>query len=152
MVLSATALLLAWSVWLFIRRRLRENSLFRLLDLADEMEALLAQSQAKLSAMRTLIERAPEDIALRTRSFMDVGIPVQNAKRDLLQHRLWIQQNGMEASQSQLNMACDALQKARDTLLHQLTELEHAAMEFAAVTDAAWKAADNEPASLRRKH
>jgi hypothetical protein len=63
-----------------------------MLDLADEVELLLDRSQEKMAAMRPLVQRIPADIAAEAQASLERSLPIREAKRDVLQHRLWIQQ------------------------------------------------------------
>jgi hypothetical protein len=139
--------------YLWWRRRLvaRQNSLRRLLDLADAMEALLDRSQERMSALHGLVNRVPNDIAAVALNSLESTPPIREAKRDVLQHRLWIKQHGADASLDELETACAALQRARDRLAQQLDELETAGTALAKATEAANEAAQREPAALRRK-
>ena len=50
-------------LWWIHRGRRRDRSLVRLLDLADEMEALLDRSQDRMLALQAVVGRVPADIA-----------------------------------------------------------------------------------------
>lgn len=143
----AVALYYAWWRW---RLAARQNSLRRLLDLADAMELLLDRSQERMKALQGLVNRVPNDIAAVALTSLDSALPVREAKRDVLQHRLWIKQHGADASLHELETACAALQRARDRLAQQLDELETAGSALAQATDAANEAARREPPTLRR--
>jgi hypothetical protein len=129
----------------------RQSSLRRLLDLADAMESLLNRSQERMNALHGLVTRVPNDIAAVALSSLESNLPIREAKRDVLQHRLWIKQHGETASLQELETACAALQRAQDRLSQQLNELENAGSALAKATDAADEAARREPAALRRK-
>ncbi|HMB42998.1 MAG TPA: hypothetical protein VKM00_03860 [Luteimonas sp.] len=144
----AIALTYVWRRW---RMLARQNSLRRLLDLADAMEAVLDRSQERMSALHGLVNRVPNDIAAVALTSLEGNLPIREAKRDVLQHRLWIKQHGATASLQELETACAALQRARDRLAQQLDELENAGSALARATDAADEAARREPAALRRK-
>jgi hypothetical protein len=144
---AALALVLLW--WLRRGRR-RDRSLVRLLDLADEMQALLDRSQERMQAMLSVVGRVPADIAEVARSSLASNLPIREAKRDVLQHRLWIQKHGDSASQDELDAACAALDRARTRLAAQLDELERAGAELALATEASAEAARREPPNLRR--
>jgi hypothetical protein len=133
-----------------LRARRRDRSLIRLLDLADAMQALLDRSQERMAAMKAVVGRVPADIAAVAHASLDGTQPILEAKRDVLQHRLWIQKHGQTARQSELDAACAALDRARTRLATQLDELERAGAELAQVTEASAEAARNEPAALRR--
>jgi hypothetical protein len=57
---------------------------------------------------------------------------VKTALRDVLAHRLWIQQNGESASLQQLDDALSAISKSRDQLSQQLKRLDEVGNELAA--------------------
>lgn len=141
------ALPLLWWLW---RSRRRDRSLRRLLDLADEMQALLDRSQDRMQALQSVVGRVPADIAAVARASLDGTGPIRDAKRDVLQHRLWIQQHGATAHQRELDAACGALDRARTRLASQLDELERAGAELAQATEASAEAARREPPTLRR--
>lgn len=132
------------------RARRRELSLVRLLDLADAMQALLDRSQERMAAMQAVVGRVPADIAAVAHASLDGTQPILEAKRDVLQHRLWIQKHGQTARQSELDAACAALERARSRLAGQLDELERAGAELAEATEASAEAARREPPALRR--
>jgi hypothetical protein len=131
-------------------RQLRRRTLERMLDLADAVESLLDRSQEKMAAMRPLVQRVPSDIAAEAQASLASSLPIREAKRDVLQHRLWIQQHGSSASQKELDRACAALDRARERLAGQLVELENVGSDLASVTQAAAEAALREPPTLRR--
>ena len=128
----------------------RQYTLRRLLDLADEVEVLLDRSQERMAAMRPLVERVPADIAAEAQASLESGLPIREAKRDVLQHRLWIQQHGVNASQAELDKACAALVRVSERLQGELDALETVGSDLASATDAAAEAARREPPTLRR--
>ena len=148
---GAVALLLALPLtWWLVRSRRRERSLVRLLDLADEMQGLLDRSQERMHAMQAVVGRVPSDIAAVAHASLDSTQSIRDAKRDVLQHRLWIQKHGETARQAELDTACAALDRARAKLSTQLEELERAGAELAQATEASAQAARREPPTLRR--
>jgi chromosome segregation ATPase len=147
--LAVAALFLPVAVWVRRGRR-RDRTLTRLLDLADELEGLLDRSQERMRSLQEIVGRVPADIATVARASLEGTAPIRDAKRDVLQHRLWIQQHGASARQSELDAACAALDRARTRLSTQLEELERAGAELAEATDASTEAARREPPGLRR--
>jgi hypothetical protein len=121
-----------------------------MLDLADEVEVLLNRSQERMNAMRPLVERVPAEIAAEAQASLQGGLPIREAKRDVLQHRLWIQQHGGSASQAELDKAAAALARVIERLQGELAELETVGSDLASATDAAAEAARREPPTLRR--
>jgi hypothetical protein len=129
------------------RRALR---LTRLLDAADEIERLLDRTQERMVALQPVVGRVPSDIAAVAQASLESNLPIKEAKRDVLQHRLWIQQNGETAPLAELDAALAALDRARERLARQLAELEKAGSDLAVATEAANEAARREPPTLRR--
>lgn len=138
---------MGWQQWQHHRRR---QTLIRLLDLADAVEALLDRTQKRMTSLRGLVERVPPDIGAVAQASLESGLPIREAKRDVLQHRLWIQKNGASASQAELDQACAALERVLSRLGGRLEDLEKAGADLAAVTEAATEAARREPPTLRR--
>ena len=150
-VLSLSLVVLAASVFWWRSRLLRrEHTLFRLLDLADEVERLLDRSQTRMAAMQSVVGRVPADIGAVAQASLESSLPVKQAKRDVLEHRLWIQRYGGSASLAELDSAKLAMERVRDRLAGQLNQLEEAGAELAKATAAEQEAAQREPASLRR--
>jgi hypothetical protein len=143
----AIATLILWSQ---LRRQRRQRTLARMLDLADEVERLLNRSQERMAALKPLVQRVPADIAAEAQASLEGSLPIREAKRDVLQHRLWIQKHGETASQRELDQACAALARAGDRLSGQLLELDNVGSDLASATEAAVEAARREPAALRR--
>ena len=152
-LLIAGLVVLAFVVPMLLRYRAigrRQRTLARMLDLADEVESLLNRSQERMEAMRPLVQRVPADIAAEAQASLQGALPIREAKRDVLQHRLWIQQHGGSASQAELDKACAALERVIERLQGQLEELENVGSDLASATDAAAEAALREPPTLRR--
>ena len=147
LLLAAIALPLLWMHRKSVRRR---NTLAQLLDLADLLEALLDRSQERMRSLRPLMERVPADIAVGANASIGGSLPVLEAKRDLLQHRLWIREHAQTATQAELDQACAAMSRVRARLGSQLSELEMVRSDLKQATDAAAEAALREPPALRR--
>ncbi len=147
LLVLAVAAPLWWSHRLRLRRQL---TLSRMLDLADQVEVLLDRSQERMRSLRPLVERVPADIAAGAQASIDSSLPIFEAKRDLLQHRLWIQQHAGQASQVELDQACAALSRVRERLGSELHDLDRVRRDLAHATDAAAEAALREPPALRR--
>lgn len=146
-------LLLALALVLYrYRRKLnrRKAALTRLLDLADAVESLLNRSQARMTALQSLVTRVPTDIGAIAQASLENSLPIRDAKRDVLQHRLWIQKNGASAALAELDAACAALDRVHQRLSRELDDLEKAGTELANATQAAIGAAQREPPTLRR--
>lgn len=135
-----------------LRGRRRERSLRHLLDRADALEALLHATRDRMSAMRTVVQRVPSDIAAVAHASLDAQPQVQQGLRDVLEHRLWIAKHGLTASQRELDRACDAIDRAHATIADHLGKLENAGAELIDVTQASVDQAAREPAALKRSH
>ena len=147
LVLLAAALL----PWWFQRKRARrQRTLTRMLDLADQVEALLDRSQERMAALRPLVQRVPADIAAEAQASLEGSLPIREAKRDVLQHRLWIQKHGAVATQRELDEACAALSRVHERLDLRLQALDTVGSDLAQATAAAAEAALREPPALRR--
>jgi hypothetical protein len=134
------------------RRHLRRQArLTRLLDLADEIERLLDRTQERMVALQPVVGRVSADIAAVAQASLENQLPIREAKRDVLQHRLWIQKHGETATGAELDTALAAIERARDRLASQLAELEKAGTDLAVATEAADEAARREPPTLRRQ-
>ena len=132
------------------RHATRQARLARLLDLADEIEVLLDQTQQRMVALQPVVGRVSADIAAVAQASLERNLPILEAKRDVLQHRLWIQKHGLTATPAELDTALAAIERARDRLAAQLAELDKAGSDLAQATEAADEAARREPPTLRR--
>ncbi|MFC4727055.1 hypothetical protein [Coralloluteibacterium thermophilus] len=137
--------------WRRRRVRRRARTLTRLLDGADAVERLLYRTRERMGAMHGVLGRVPDDIGAAARASLDSEQAVQDALRDVLQHRLWIDRHGSEATQAELDTACDAMERARSRIGDELARLDRAAAALTRATDEALEAAAREPAALRRR-
>ena len=103
-----------------------------------------------MSAMKSVVERVPSDIAAVAQASLDADAPVQQALRNVLEHRLWIARNAQSATLAELNTAVSAIKRSREQIETRLYQLEHAGAELAEVTRGALEQQAREPASLRR--
>lgn len=151
LALIAAFALVGLIAWLpFHRAASRERALIRLLEGADQLEALLQQTRQRMTAMQDVVGRMPSDIGAVARASLDADQRVQQALRDLLEHRLWISRHGAGASLAELKHAEAAMARARQTISSQLSRLERAGAELDDVTQAVIEQAAREPAALRR--
>lgn len=150
LVLAVLVALAAAVVWQVLKRRRRERQLRELLDLADAVQALLARAGQRMAAWRGTVGRLAGDLASGAQRALDADALLHEAKRDLLQHRLWIQSKGLDASPDELRAAHGALARVAEHLETQLGALESAGDALSQATDAAHEAARREPAALRR--
>lgn len=133
--------------WLLGRR---ERALTRLLDSADALEALLKHTRERMGALQQVVGRVPDDIAAVARASLDTEAQVQQALRNVLEHRLWIARHGETATTAQLVAAQDALERARANIAGQLDRLDSVGADLADATQAAVEQAAREPPALRR--
>ncbi len=125
--LLIAALLLApvvMVVWIRERRMsARTRELRRVLDLADALENELQECRARLREIPAMVAHLPPAISLSAHATLTAEPEVQAALHDLLQHRLWLKQFGVDASLSALQSATAALVKSREKLAIQLKQL-----------------------------
>lgn len=145
------ALLALLALWIYqLRVRRRTDLLERLLDGADALEALLQSTRQRMSAMKSVVERVPADIGAVAQASLDADVPVQQALRNVLEHRLWIARSAQTASIAELKTAVAAIDRSRTQIATRLAQLERAGSELAEATRAAVEQQAREPASLRR--
>ena len=150
-LLAVVLAFVAGRLWVVQRRHhQRQRRLVRLLDLADDMERLLDRTQERMHALQPVVGRVSADIAAVAQASLDTALPIKEAKRDVLQHRLWIQKNGETATSAELDTALAAIERAHERLASRLAELEKAGADLATATEAASEAAQREPPTLRR--
>jgi len=137
-------------LWSHLRGRHRQRTLTRIMDDADAMETLLRRTRERMGVMQTVVGRMPADIAAEARASLDSNDRLQAGFRDLLQHRMWLQQNVGTASQHELDEAAAALGRARARIAAELDRLDNAGAELESATSPAIEAAVREPPALRR--
>jgi hypothetical protein len=119
----AATLLLAF-LWLReYRWRRRQRAIRDLLDGADALEAQLQECRLRMQRLREMLTILPEEMSAEADSALRADTKVQAALKDLLAHRLWIQQNAADATQGQLDAARAAIAQSRSTLGAQLDRL-----------------------------
>lgn len=111
------ALLAGLGFWLALRQRRdslrRQQIVSQLLDAADALETQLRAARSEIEAIAG-----------------DHVNPVRTAMQDLLQQRLWLQENAQRASLAQLESVRDALNAARTKLEQQLQQVAQVRAEF----------------------
>jgi hypothetical protein len=103
-----------------------------------------------MSAMKTVVERVPADIAAVAQASLEADQPVQQGLRNVLEHRLWIARNAASASLSELQRAVAALDRSHQQISDRLGQLERAGAELAEATRLTVEQQQREPATLRR--
>lgn len=149
-LLVAFALLSLGLFALHMRERRRQLLLLRLLDRTDALEAVLHATRQRMSAMKTVVERVPADIAAVAQASLEADAPVQQGLRNVLEHRLWIARNAASASLAELQRAVEALDRSHQQIADRLGQLERAGAELAEATRQTLEQRQREPATLRR--
>lgn len=90
-------------------QRQRQLAVTELLDAADGLEARLREARIQIES----ISDSADD-------------PVQEALREMLRQRLWVQQHGKTASMDDLRRVRDAIRDAGDRVEQQLAHVEQA--------------------------
>lgn len=106
-----------------LRWRRRERTLRDLLDGADALESRLQECRVRMQRLRDMLTILPEEMSADADSALRADTKVQAALKDLLAHRLWIQQHAVDATQQQLDAARAALAQSSTTLGSQLDRL-----------------------------
>ena len=131
------ALLLIAVIWHQWQWRRREQSMRRLLDGADALEAKLLACRTRMQQLRSMLEVLPEEMSADANAALAADDKVQAALRDLLGHRLWIKQHAGEASLRELAAACLAIEQSLARMQLQLDRLDAIAAELAAAQTSA---------------
>ncbi|HBK57602.1 MAG TPA: hypothetical protein DDZ76_15155 [Xanthomonadales bacterium] len=154
--LLALSLLLALGVplaaalaWRQHRLRRHQRAVRGLLDRADDLERTLYRLRDRMRRVRGVVGRMPDDIGANADASLQRGDLIENALKDLLEHRLWIQRCADAASADELERARQALDASLGRIRHELERLEHAGRALELATDLA--AAGIEP-TRRRRH
>lgn len=151
LIALAMLILVVWlGLWWRGQNRRRQRTLTRIMDDADAVESLLRRTREKMEAMQAVVGRVPSDITAEARASLDSHDRLQAGFRDLLQHRMWLQQNVETASQQALDEAARALERARSRIAAELDRLDNAGAELESATGPALAAAVREPPALRR--
>ena len=110
--------------------RQRDNAIRALLDGADALEAQLQQCRQRMQSLKEMLVALPEEMSARANTALSADDKVEAALKDLLAHRLWIQQNAASATPKQLEAARAALAQSGATLQAQLDRLAAIAAEL----------------------
>jgi flagellin-like hook-associated protein FlgL len=126
-LIAAIAAVLAGLIYALWRERRwlrREQTLRGLLDMADTLEQQLLSCRERMQTLRGMLVDLPEEMTGDADEALASDHKVQAALRDLLQHRLWIQQHATTAHQAELDIALDALRQSRASMGQQLERLD----------------------------
>lgn len=152
LLIALVVLALLGGVILWQRYRIghRQRTLTRIMDDADAVENLLRRTRERMGMMQAVVGRMPSDIAADARASLESDERLQAGFRDLLQHRMWLQQNVGTATQQELDESAAALRRARERIAAELDRLDNAGAELESATGPAIEAAGREPPALRR--
>jgi len=131
LIVAVVAALLGTALWLreaHLRRR--QQALRALLDGADAVEAQLQACRERMQRLRSQLSILPEEMSARADNALSADAKVQAALKDLLAHRLWIQQHADTASIAQCAAAEVALDQSATTLAALLQRLDDAASQL----------------------
>ncbi|HWU53735.1 MAG TPA: hypothetical protein VN153_13085 [Tahibacter sp.] len=126
-LIASIALVLTGLSFYFLRERRwrrHEQTLRGLLDEADTLESSLIACRERMQILRGMLVDLPEEMTGDADEALAADDKVQAALRDLLQHRLWIQQRAAEAQQVELDTALEALRQSRRSMERQLHHLD----------------------------
>ncbi len=118
---------------LFMRERnfsRRQQAIRALLDAADAVEAQLQSCRERMQRLREMLSILPEEMSARADNALDADAKVQAALKDLLAHRLWIQQHAETAPVRQFDIAREALNQSGITLTALLRRLDDASADL----------------------
>ena len=118
---------------LFVRERnlnRRQQAIRSLLDGADALEAQLQACRERMQRLREMLSILPEEMSARADNALHADAKVQAALKDLLAHRLWIQQHAETAPIEQFAIARDALTQSGTTLSALLRRLDDASSDL----------------------
>ena len=118
------ALIAVWRYWFGHRR---ERAMLSLLHGADQLEADIKRCRVRLDRAHASVRITPGVPAAGSSS---ADAAIDQALRNLLEHRLWIRDRAPQARQAQLDEAVAALQQARTRISEQLQALDQAQGEL----------------------
>jgi predicted nuclease with TOPRIM domain len=131
LIVALLAALVGTTLWLrevYLRRR--QLTIRALLDGADAVESQLQACRDRMQRLRSQLSILPEEMSARADNALSADAKVQAALRDLLAHRLWIQQHAETASIAQFDAARIALDQSAKTLDALLQRLDDAASQL----------------------
>lgn len=123
-LVTVVAVIVVSRYWLGHRR---ERLMLRLLDGADRLEADIKRCRVRLDQAHAAVTVTP---GLPSAGSASANEAIDQALRNLLEHRLWIRDRAPAASQQELQQAADALDRARAGIRTQLEALDRARQEL----------------------
>ena len=131
LIVAVAATVLCITLWLREQNvQRRQQAIRSLLDGADAVEAQLQACRERMQRLREMLSILPEEMSARADSALDADTKVQAALKDLLAHRLWIQQHAETADIEQFSIAREALTQSGATLTALLRRLDEASAEL----------------------
>jgi chromosome segregation ATPase len=131
LIVALLAALVGTTLWLrevYLRRR--QLAIRALLDGADAVESQLQACRDRMQRLRSQLSILPEEMSARADNALSADAKVQAALKDLLAHRLWIQQHAETATIAQFDAARIALDQSAKTLAALLQRLDDAASQL----------------------
>jgi hypothetical protein len=108
----------------------RQHAIRALLDGADAFEAKLQACRERMQRLREMLSILPDEMVAPVDNALSADAKVQAALRDLLAHRLWIQQHAEIATIAQFDAARLALEQTGMKLDALLQRLDAAAADL----------------------
>ncbi len=131
LIVAVAATVMFATLWLRERNvHRRQHAIRSLLDGADAVEAQLQACRERMQRLREMLSILPEEMSARADSALDADAKVQAALKDLLAHRLWIQQHAETAPVEQFDRAREALNQSGMTLDALLRRLDQASADL----------------------
>jgi chromosome segregation ATPase len=130
-IVALVAALVGTTLWIReVHLRRRQLAIRALLDGADAVESQLQTCRDRMQRLRSQLSILPEEMSARADNALSADANVQAALKDLLAHRLWIQQHAETASIAQFDAARIALDQSAKTLAALLQRLDDAASQL----------------------
>jgi len=131
LIVALMAALIGTAAWMRDRHlQRRQQAIGALLDGADAVESQLQACRDRMQRLRSQLSILPEEMSARADNALSADFKVQAALKDLLAHRLWIQQHAETATIAQFDAARNALEQSAKTLAALLQRLDDAATEL----------------------
>ena len=131
LVVALVAAIVGTTMWMRERHvRRRQQAIRSLLDGADAVEVQLQACRERMQRLRGQLSILPEEMSARADNALSADANVQAALKDLLAHRLWIQQHAETATIAQFDAARTALDQSATTLAALLERLDDAATQL----------------------
>ena len=115
--------LVCWSGLRYWNQHRRITVLGRLLDDVDQIEIRLNECRERMQGLHGMLERLPADITTQARSSLDSEADFQNARRLVLQQRLWLRDHSASADLATLKQVAESVRRSLLQLDQQLQRL-----------------------------